>query len=207
MSHVPFISDPGHLAALEGQRYVVLRPSGDVVEEFEKVRSSVRRLVGFDALPSPSFPHVTFIGFPSGTPLEDVQRLAARWAEQTPPLTIEIEKLSTFPSPFQAVIVQVAKIPSLTAALAAIRQLAADVGLPQWPQRRPSVEDWVFHMSVAYCSSLPQPEWEAIVDGTARVPLETPYCLATEAEVVAYDGLVEHSGGSFPFLGSAWMDG
>lgn len=206
MTRVPFISDPGHLAALEGQRYIVLRPSGVVVEEFEKVRSSLRALIEVDAVSSPSFPHVTFIGLPSGTSLEDVQDLAARWAEQTPPLPIEVEGVSTFPPPFQGVIVQVTKTPSLSTALRAIRQISAEVGLPQWPERRPSVEDWIFHMSVAYCSKLPEHEWEVVVDQASKLTPGSASCLATEAEVVAYDGLEERPGGTFPFKRSGRME-
>lgn len=194
-----FISDRSHLAALEGQRYIVLRPSDAVVEEFENVRSSLHALIDGDAVSSPSFPHVTFIGFPSGTSLEDVQEMAARWAEQNPPLPIEIQGTSTFPPPFQTVIVQVTKTPSLTTALRAIRQVSADIRLPQWPERRPSIEDWIFHMSVAYCSKLPQHEWEVVVDEASKLSLGSASCLATEAEVVAYDGLEERPGGTFQF--------
>lgn len=201
MSHVPFISDPGHLGALEGQRYIVLRPSGAVVEGFDELRSSLHWLIDGDAVSSPSFPHVTFIGFPSGTSLDDVQDLAARWAEQTPPLPIQVEGTSTFPPPFQTVIVQVRKAPSLSTALRAIRQLSADTGLPQWPERRPSVEDWIFHMSVAYYSKLPTHEWEVVVDEASKLPFVSASCLATEAQVVAYDGYEERPGGTFPFKG------
>jgi hypothetical protein len=112
-----------------------------------------------------------------------------------PSLLIEVERVSAFPPPFQIVIVQVRKTPELFAALAGLRQRAEQRGLVL--STVVPAEQWIFHMSAAYCSGLSAPAWHEVTRllETVRVPSAT--CVVGEAEVVAFDDGREYSGGVF----------
>jgi 2'-5' RNA ligase len=194
--YYPFIDDPDHIALVEGERFVVLRPTGIVRDAHDQIRTLIKRR--FPALPVsyPAQAHVTLTGFPKGTRLESVQELVGQWAATIPRLRLEVERVSVFPSPHQIVIVQVRRTAELFDALVSLRESARQFGLRDLPM--PPVAEWIFHMSVAYCSSLNALGWADLVHcvETAEV-LPEAQCVVSEVEVAAFDGGQEYSGGVF----------
>lgn len=200
--YLPFINDPAHLDRLKGHRYIVLRPNDAVSATHATVQSVVRTKFSDLAISYPARAHVTLTGFPPGTPLEAVQVLVHLWATGVPSLLLEVERVSVFPSPFQIVIVQVRKTAALFHALGSLRTLAKRQGLPDWPEGTlPSVDDWVFHMSVAYCSTLSVADWATMTSFSESLTVPSVSCVAHEAELVAFDEGREYSGGIFPLSG------
>ncbi len=200
--YLPFINDPAHLARLTGHRYVVLRPNDEVSATHATGQCSVRAKYSDLAISYPARAHVTLKGFPAGTQLEAVQALVHTWAAGVPSLRIEVERIIVFPFPFQVVIVQVRKTAPLFHAFASLRALAKQQKLPDWPEGTiPSVDDWVFHMSVAYCSALSAADWAAVTSFSESLTVPSVDCVVREAEVVAFDEGREYSGGVFPLSG------
>lgn len=195
--YLPFIDDPSHLRVLEGQRYVVIRPDANVSSIHVRARSRLED--AFPGLPI-SYPrrgHVTLAGFPKATSLELIQDLVREWGTQVPALTIEVEGHDHFPSPAKIAIVRIKRTEDLFEALATLRAraLAKKLG----PFTFVPVEEWIFHMSVAYCSNLDDATWEEVVALHESVKVPSQHCVASEVEVVGFDYGVEHLGGSYAF--------
>ncbi len=188
----PFIDDPGHLARLDGQRFIVLRATSPVAEVWAHVRSTVRDRLSGLPVSYPAQPHVTLAGFARGTPLREVQELVDEWSPTVAPLRLEVERVASFPAPSQIVIVQVRKTPELFEAMAGLRGLAERWLLPV--ASLTPVDEWIFHLSVAYCRLLSAEAWS---DVTAFLdPVEAPMvdCVVDQAELVVYDDGQEQSG-------------
>ena len=159
MSCRPFIADPVHLAAVNGERYVVLRPVGAVADAYRQLRPTVEHLLAGQNVSCPAEPHVTLAGF-GPCPVEAVRRVVETWACQATPLRVEIERVTTFPSPFQVVVIVIRRTPELFDALSTIRARGLEAGLHDLAVIRP--EDWTFHLSVAYCSEMHRSAWADI---------------------------------------------
>ena len=191
----PFVDDPNHLALLEGQRYVALRPAGPVSAVHEQVRASVKERLAGLPVSYPAQAHVTLTGFPKGTDLESVRALVGQWARTIPRLQLEVERVGVFPAPFQIVIVQVRKTAELFDALASLRESAR--------QRKfgdvltTPAADWIFHMSVAYCASLSASAWADVMRFVEKVGVPAAQCSVSDVEIVAFDNGREHCGGVF----------
>jgi 2'-5' RNA ligase len=191
----PFITDPEHIARLEGQPFVVLRPAGAIEEIYAQVQGVVKvRLAGLP-VSYPAQPHVTLTGFPKGTPLASVRDLVAQWASTISDVQIEAERVSFFPAPFQIVIVQVRKTAALFHALASLRERATRRDFGDVLTTPPA--DWIFHMSVAYCASLSESAWAEVMRLIEAMEMSDARCVVTEVEIVAFDGGREYSGGVF----------
>jgi 2'-5' RNA ligase superfamily len=204
--YLPFINDPAHLARLKGHRYVILRPNDIVSATHATVQSSIRTNFSDLAISYPARAHVTLTGFPPGTPLEAVQGLIHFWAAGVPSLLLEVEGISVFPAPFQIVIVQIHKAAALFHALSSLRTLAKRQGLPDWPAGTlPSVDDWIFHMSVAYCATLSDTDWATMTSFSESLTVPSVSCVAYEAELVAFDDGQEYCGGIFPLSGDSGL--
>ena len=191
----PFIDDPNDIARLEGQRYVVLRPTGVVPDVHGHVRSLIKKQLANCEVSYPAQAHVMLSGFPKGTHLESVRELVAQWARSIAPLRVEVERISYFPAPFQIVIVQVMKTTELFEASAALRARAKQRELGDVAVVSPT--DWIFHMSVAYCSSLSGPAWSAVTRIVETLAVPTAQCVVGDVEIVAFDDRQEYSGGVF----------
>jgi len=195
MPYDNFMDDPDHISALEGERFVVMRPAPALRKCHRQAQDALRqRLAG---LPT-SFPacaHVTLAGFPAGTPLEAVQDLVAGWVRGVAPLRISVERAASFPAPFQIAILQVRKTPALFAALQGLRREARQRGLKGFAGI--PAEEWTFHMSLAYCPNLSADEWASVVQfmETMRVPKVS--AMQRTVEIVAFDEGKEHSGGVY----------
>ena len=117
------------------------------------------------------------------------------WARSMPPLSIAVEGPMVFPPPFQIVAVHVRKTPELFAAMARLRRMA--------DQRRlvlstvVPADQWIFHMSVAYCAALSAPAWSELTQFVETLQVRSATCVVGAAEVVAVDEGREYSGGVF----------
>ena len=197
----PFIDDPNDIARLVGQRFVVLPATGAVPDVHSHVRSLIKEQLGPADVSYPARAHVTLTGFPKGTELELVRDLVAQWAPSVPSLRLEVEKAGYFPAPFQIVILQIRKTTALFEALASLRARATqrelgDAGMVP-------AADWIFHMSVAYCSSLSSPAWAAVTQFVDGLSVQAARCDVGEVEIVAFDNGQEYSGGIFELSASA----
>jgi 2'-5' RNA ligase superfamily len=191
----PFIDDPNEIARLEGQRYVVLRPTGLVPDVHCHVRSLIKKRLANCEVSYPAQAHVTLSGFPKGAHLESVRELVAQWARSVAPLRLEVERASYFPNPFQIVTVQVRKTTELFEASACLRAWGKQRRLGDLAKVPPA--DWIFHMSVAYCTSLSGPAWSAVTRFVETLAVPTAQCVVGDVEIVAFDNGQERSGGVF----------
>jgi 2'-5' RNA ligase len=192
----PFITDPGHLAELEGQRYVVLRPEDELRAAYEEIRGQFELALDREPVSYPNIGHVTLRGYPAGTNAEDIGRAVERWATRSPPLDLESEGLSIFGEPDRIVVLVIRKTPELADAYQRLLGESLSTGLPDWPGRI-SAEDWVFHMSVAYCRALNDEAWTRAVELARSLKPAAGLHRADQAELVAFDGGVERRVGSY----------
>jgi 2'-5' RNA ligase len=189
----PFIDDPEHLARLDGQRFVVLRPTGGVAQGYTRVRTLIQSELAHLPVSYPAQPHVTLAGFAEGTHVDAVRALVAEWAPTVAPLRVELESVGFFPSPFQIVFVQVHKTPELFDALSSLGERARWRKLADVATIAPA--DWIFHMSVAYCTSLSEADWLQVTRVVETVNVPPAQCTIREVEIVAFDGGQERSAG------------
>jgi 2'-5' RNA ligase len=194
-SYKPFIDDPEHLVTLAGQRFVVLRPVGAVVDAYRRVQASLKSHLDGAPVSFPAEPHVTLAGFAAGTTVDSVRDLVTDWAQSVAPLDLAVARVSAFPPLFRVLIVEIMKTPALFHALASLREEGARRLLGNVTITPP--EQWIFHMSLAYCGKLAtDTAWEA-----ARLFGESPaigsgaQCTVDSAEIVAFDDGREHPGG------------
>lgn len=138
-------------------------------------------------------------GFPAGTSLQAVDELVSGWAPTIFQLRLQVERVSAFPTPFQIVIVQVRKIVELFHALSSLRELAKARGLGDWPAI--AAADWIFHMSVAYCSTLGPAAWAASTKFIETLDVPPAQCIVGEVEVAAFDDGQEFSSGVLDLSG------
>jgi 2'-5' RNA ligase len=195
-SYEPLIDDAVVAGELDGQRFVVLRVPADVARRFDTLKQTVRTRLSGLPVSYPARAHVTLCRFAAGADLGTVQDLARTWAAGTPPLSIDAERPGTFPPPFQVVFVGVRKTPELFTALASLRRAAEERGIAQATAIPP--EDWIFHLSLAYCASLSAQAWARVTRVVGALPAADARGVVHEAEVVAFDEGREHSGGVFP---------
>jgi 2'-5' RNA ligase len=189
----PFMNDSTHLAMLDGQRYVVLRATGAVRQEWAELLVAVQdKLSGLD-VSYPAVPHVTLLGVAEGTAVEALREVVTDWAASVPPLRLEVEKATVFPAPSQIAFVQIRKTPDLTLALSNLREQARHRGLTDIKAISP--EDWTFHMTLAYCSALGPSQWDQVEPWLESLTARTVHTIASEAEIVAFDNRQETSGG------------
>lgn len=193
MRYCRFIDDPSQIAELEGQRFVVLRPVAEVAAAYREVRQRVGMALHGRPAPCPAEPHVTLAAVGQRAPVARVREIVTDWAQETPALRLEIERVSVFPAPFQIVIVQIRRTPELFEALTSIRRRIGEAGLQDLAAVSPA--QWVFHMSVAYCSSLPAEDWAEVVDAVQSIQAAPAIEVVQAVEVVAFDNHEESSGG------------
>ena len=194
MAYEPFIDDPEHIRAVDRQRFVVLRPGAVVREVYNHLQVLLRRRFGDLPISCPAQAHVTLAGFGVGTSLRAVKELVESWSRTVPALRLTLERLAFFPAPSQIVIMQVLKTPDLLAALSLLWQKAEKAQLAIDTTISP--QDWIFHVSVAYCSRLSGPAWNELVT-FEQTEAPSAFCTVNEVEVVAFDDGREYSGGVY----------
>ncbi|WP_336641218.1 2'-5' RNA ligase family protein [Microbacterium sp. USHLN272] len=184
--HRPFMKTPEQLESLEGQQYLVLRPTGELADRYSAEQTDALAL---SRLPHPHTGHVTLRGFYEPERRAELSALVHAWAIEQDPIEITGEAIDAFPEPWQILILRLARTDSLLSAYATLtdRLDATDFRrLGELP-----LDEWTFHMSVVYGATLSGPEWKALesarVSEFARPVRET----ATQVELVSYSNGVE----------------
>ncbi|MEV4666311.1 2'-5' RNA ligase family protein [Microbacterium sp. LWO12-1.2] len=186
----PFMASPAQLTSLEGQQYLVLRPTGAVAAEYQALQRET--LAALDT--SVTFPHtghVTLRGFAESGRLEELTAVIRTWAERQHPITVSADAVDTFAGPWQIVILRLARTDTLVSAYAALTDLLVHTDFLRLGEL--DLEDWTFHLSVVYGKTLDANAWDEL-DRAARRPLPAlPTEIITEAELVWYQDGIEHA--------------
>ena len=156
----PFIEDPAHLKELAGGQFVVLRAPLSLSDEFRRIQQGFRERLDGQPVSYPARAHVTLAGFAPGAGSGELRDFVAQWARAVAPLRVEACKVSTFPAPFQIVIIEIRKTAALQRALSSLRAAVADPAL--LIDAGISAQDWTFHLSVAYCRALSEASWREV---------------------------------------------
>jgi 2'-5' RNA ligase len=185
----PFMNDPQQLASLEGQQYLVLRPTAAVAADYRAVQDAV-----LPTLPAgtthPHTGHVTLRGFYEPERLEDLRAVVRAWAAAQHPIEITTDAIDTFPAPWQIVIARLARTASVVSAYATLTDALTGTDFHRLDER--PVDDWTFHLSVVYARTLGADAWSALARSVTREYDQRPTEVVSEAEFVWYAGGVEH---------------
>jgi hypothetical protein len=186
----PFMDDPAQLASLEGQQYLVLRPTIAVASLYREVQDAALARFGGD-IPHPRTEHVTLRGFFEPERRDELSALIRDWAALQHPIEVTAEAVDVFPAPWQILIVRIARTPGLVSAYAALSEALQSTDFRRLDER--SVDDWTFHLSVVYGKTLEPDSWQEFADASrtelSRQPTET----ITEAELVWYQDGAEYA--------------
>lgn len=184
------MNDPAQLASLEGQQYLVLRPTIGVASLYKEVQDAALARFGGE-IPHPHTEHVTLRGFFEPEKRADVAALVRGWAAEQHPIEVTAEAVDAFPAPWQVLIVRLSRTASLVSAYASLSAALERTDLRRLDEL--SVDEWTFHLSVVYGRSLAPTAWEdfrqASVTELGRKPSET----IAEAELVWYEDGAEHA--------------
>jgi 2'-5' RNA ligase superfamily len=187
---VPFMTDQGHLQSLDKQRYVVVRPIGEIVSFYKSLQKQLLSLFSSSAFPLsyPNHPHMMIRGFPEGTDLQSLRQIVDEWAKSISPPKIKLRTLSYFPDPYKVVLLEIEKNRAL---IDAYNKLAAMTAvLPQFEPQR-SADEWTFHMSILYGKELPAAEWEKVIENLGAYNVPSLGCVVDTIELVSYDDAKE----------------
>lgn len=178
-----FMTDPELLASLEGQQYLVLRPTGPVGEFYRAEQTSLKRRLPA-ATAHPNAGHVTLRGFYEPLRVQELKDVIRAWARQQAPIEVSVEAVDGFPTPFQILIARLHRTPSL---VDAYRSLSAALDATDFRRiGELPLDEWIFHMSLAYCPALSSDDWQETQAKYSRETKERPSEVLTEAEFVWY---------------------
>lgn len=186
----PFMDTPDQLASLEGQQYLVLRPSSAVAEVYREIQETALDRLGIPAR-RPHTGHVTLRGFSEPERREELAALIRTWAAQQEPIEVSAEAVDVFPLPWQILIVRLARSVSLVSAYSTLTATldATDYRrLGELP-----LADWTFHLSVLYGKTLDAADWSRFAKAEVRPLSPAPTEVIAEAELVWYEDGIEHA--------------
>ncbi len=185
-----FMTDPDQLASLNGQQYVVLRPSQAVLRFYDVEKQALGTKLS-RTVPSPHTGHVTLRGFAESDRVPEVEEAVRAWAKRQEPILLEVEGIDGFPPPFSVVIARLARTSELVGAYGSLTTLLDETDLVRIGEL--PLDQWVFHMSLAYCSGLSEADWVALLALAKREVFRGPSETISEVEFVWYEDSVEHS--------------
>ncbi|MFJ2502994.1 2'-5' RNA ligase family protein [Microbacterium sp. NPDC087592] len=186
----PFMDTPEQLASLEGQQYLVLRPTAGVGEVYREVQDAALARLGIPAR-RPHTGHVTLRGFYEPERRAELAELIRSWAARQSPIEVIAEAVDEFPVPWQILIVRLERTASLVSAYSSLTDALDRTDFRRLGEL--SLEDWTFHLSVLYGKTLDAAEWGALVQAESRVLLPAAAEVITEAELVWYQDGIEHA--------------
>lgn len=189
-----FMVDAGQLRDLEGQQYIVLRPAGDVLAEFDQVQDAARgRLETAGLARSVRYPgaaHVTLRGLYEPERVDQVRDVVRRWAAGQHPIEVVFEAVDSFPAPWQIVIARLARTPSMLNAYASLTDALDATDLRRIGEL--SLDEWTFHLSTVYAKTLDAADWTRLASDTHHEYPKPPTETITEVEFVTYFDAAEH---------------
>lgn len=181
--HEPYVTDPSHLEQLAGTKFVLLRPTQRLATAFLRAQSALRALPLGTRLSFPA-PHLTLKGYGAEAD-ELLMRVVRGWAEQVSPPSVSLERIDAFPD-FRVLIARVERHESLVTAMSKIRE--ASVGLTSAPGGEIPIEDWTFHMSLAYADRIEEAEWIELQKTAEAIRLTEASDVLEWVDLVAFDG-------------------
>ncbi len=185
-----FMTDASLLDSLNGQQYLVVRPAGSVASFYETEQGALLRVLP-DSVTHPNTGHVTLRGFYEPERVDALRDLLARWASEQPAIRLQVEGVDGFPPPFQVLIARLQRTPSLVeayASLTAVLDATDFCRIGELP-----LDEWVFHLSLVYASTLSEPDWASAHEDTRRELQPAPAEVSSAVEFVWYENGIEHS--------------
>ena len=199
----PIAADPLLLARLPRSAYVLVRPTGDLVDAFDRWRGDV-----LDRMPGVrceiASAHATLKVFGSNdepiAPDDEgrIVEVVAAWAAATSPVELRATGLELFDGDEQIPVVALDPAP-LRDVLTDLWRRCADAGLPSGYSDHIGAEAWRPHLSLCYPDAPPPAVWEPLRTWTTYVDTGSVASVGFEAEVVAYGDGTERRLGRFPF--------
>ncbi|OAN35301.1 hypothetical protein A4X16_05155 [Microbacterium sp. H83] len=179
---------PEQLASLDGQQYLVLRPTAAVAQLYEVEQDAALRHV---RVPHPHTGHVTLRGFFEPERREQLRDLIRSWAGRQPPIDVAVDAVDVFPSPWQIVILRLARRASLIDAYSSLTAALDRTDVRRLGEL--SLDEWTFHLSIVYGTDLAPDRWAALARASVRDLPVRPSETISEAELVWYEGGIEHA--------------
>ncbi len=179
---------PDQLASLDGQQYLVLRPTGAVAALYEREQDAALQRAD---VRHPHTGHVTLRGFYEPERRDELTALVREWAAVQSPIEVTVEAVDVFPMPWQILILRLVRSESLVSAYASLTGALEATDFYRLGEL--SLEDWTFHLSVLYGKTLSPEAWDALATASVRELSDHPSEIIDEIELVSYDGGVEHA--------------
>lgn len=186
----PFMETPEHLTSLDGQQYLVLRPTGEVAAAYREVQDAAFASLEVPVR-HPHTGHVTLRGFSEPARRGELGVLIHEWAAKQRPIEVIAEAVDEFPAPWQILIVRLARTTSLVSAYARLTDALEHTDICRLGEL--PLKDWTFHMSVLYGKTLDAAEWSQFAQAPPRTFESAPTETITEAELVWYQDGIEHA--------------
>jgi CubicO group peptidase (beta-lactamase class C family) len=193
-SDAPIVVDTPTLTRLAGSVVILVRPTGDLEDAFERWQGEMLDRIGVPSVVAPAG-HATLASFgspnvplgPSGE--RALVEVVERWAASAEPLLLQPSGLGVFEVDPRVVFVRLAA-PGVVSALRALRAAAADAGLPPGEAHAIAAEDWVPHLTLALvpADEIEPNRWRELLTWLEGVSAAEPASTATVAEVVTFDG-------------------
>lgn len=184
----PFIDTPDLLAPLEGQQYLVLRPTTAVADVYRSEQASA---LGRADVPHPRAGHVVLRAFTEPERRDELLAMLREWAAGQHPIDVVAEAVDAFPAPWQVVIVRLTRTASLTSAYSSLSAALATTDFERLDER--PLEAWTFHLSLIYAKSLTSAVWTELAHKSRRSLGSRPSERIAQAEFVWYEDGVEHA--------------
>lgn len=185
----PYMTDPALLKSLKGQQYVVLRPGAAVAEFSRREQSAVLGRLP-RGIPHPHTGHVTLRGFFEPERVASLRAAIAGGARFMAPIDLRVESVDGFPPPFSVLIARLERTHSLVDAYAGLTALLDStdfVRIGELP-----LDEWVFHLSLAYANALDEQAWAQALEASAREVEPKPFETVSSVDFVWYDDDGEH---------------
>ncbi|KZE89935.1 2'-5' RNA ligase family protein [Microbacterium sp. TNHR37B] len=185
----PYMTDPAQLASLQGQQYVVLRPRESVAAFYESEQTEIlARLPA--GTPHPNTGHVTLRGFFEPERVHSLREVIASWAGSQAPVELCVDAVDGFPPPFQVLIARLERTSSLVDAYSSLTEVLDATDFRRIGEL--PLDDWVFHLSLAYARSLDERRWTEHLEATRHAVPSRPHERVSSVDVVWYDSDGEH---------------
>lgn len=182
------MTSPAQLASLEGQQYLVLRPTRAVSDLY---RAEQRSALGRLDAPHPHTEHVTLRAFHEPERRDEVLTLIREWAAAQRPIEVVAEAVDVFPTPWQVVILRLSRTPTIVSAYATLSDALGGTDFRRLDER--STDDWTFHLSVIYARTLAPAAWTELSHTSRRSLSSRPSETVSDVEFVWYLDGAEHS--------------
>lgn len=184
------MTDRDLLTSLEGQQYVVLRPTRQVAELYDAEQTALSAsLSGVTSHPNSA--HVTLRGFAEPDRVAELKHTIAEWAGLRRPIELQADAIDGFPHPYQVLIVRLRRHPTLVDAYSSLSDALDSTDFQRIGEL--PVNQWIFHLSLLYCSGMSSKEWEDAYASSKRAIDSPATDVVSEAELVWYENGIEHS--------------